>query len=278
MADDWALNKHSHIPLYQQIYEYIKAKILNGEWPVGTRLPAQRELARKCEVNRSTVVYALGELTAEGLIESKVGKGTVVANNTWGLLASAPPPDWHRYVKAGTYEPNKPFIQQINKAEVNPDIIRLGTGELSPELLPAEHIRSIFQNCPRKITLGYSEPKGSQYLREIISDYLKEKGIITSPSSIMIVSGGIQALQFISLGLLQLGSTIFHENPSYLQSVHVFQSAGINLCGIQMDKEGILTESDRNDRSHLRLSYSYASFTQLEKGLVKLSEIIKCMN
>ncbi|MEK4965372.1 winged helix-turn-helix domain-containing protein [Weizmannia sp. FSL K6-3076] len=140
MADNWTLNKHSDIPLYQQIYEYIKAKILNGEWPVGTRLPTQRELARKFEVNRSTVVYALGELAAEGLIESKVGKGTAVANNTWSLLASAQPPDWHHYVKAGTYEPNKPFIQEINKAEANPQMIRLGTGELSPELLPAEHI------------------------------------------------------------------------------------------------------------------------------------------
>ncbi|KYC73668.1 aminotransferase class I/II-fold pyridoxal phosphate-dependent enzyme [Bacillus coagulans] len=242
MADNWTLNKHSDIPLYQQIYEYIKAKILNGEWPVGTRLPTQRELARKFEVNRSTVVYALGELAAEGLIESKVGKGTAVANNTWSLLASAQPPDWHHYVKAGTYEPNKPFIQEINKAEANPQMIRLGTGELSPELLPAEHIRNIFQNCHRKITLGYPEPKGSFDLREMISIYLKAKGIIASPSSIMVVSGGIQALQFISLGLLQRGSAIFHEIPSYLQSLHVFQSAGMNLFGIRMDHDGIVTE------------------------------------
>lgn len=242
MANDWVLNKHSHVPLYQQIYEYIKGKILNGEWPVGTRLPTQRELARKFEVNRSTVVYALGELIAEGLIESEIGKGTVVANDTWSLLASVQPPDWNRYVKAGTYEPNKPFIQEINKAEFNPDIVRLGTGELSPELLPAEQIRKIFQDCSRKLTLGYPEPKGSLYLREMISRYLKEKSISVSPSSIMIVSGGIQALQLISLGLLQRGTTIFHENPSYLQSVHVFQSAGMNLFGIQMDHDGILTE------------------------------------
>lgn len=76
----------------------------------------------------------------------------------------------------------------------------------------------------------------------MISIYLKAKGIIASPSSIMVVSGGIQALQFISLGLLQRGSAIFHEIPSYLQSLHVFQSAGMNLFGIRMDHDGIVTE------------------------------------
>ncbi|MDR6999087.1 PLP-dependent aminotransferase family protein [Neobacillus niacini] len=243
MPEEWLLNTISSVPLYQQIYEYIKGKIINGEWSVGTRLPSQRDLAKKFQVNRSTIVYALGELLAEGLIESKVGKGTIVVNNTWSLLASTQPPDWNSYVKSGSYEPNKQFIQEINRVEANPNMIRLGTGELSPDLLPVAKIKQLFQKQSSKtISLGYSEPKGSLYLREIISEYLKSKGIMASPSSIMIVSGGIQALQLISLGLLPRGSTIFHEIPSYLNSIHVFQSAGMNLFGIQMDHEGILTE------------------------------------
>ncbi|AGK54216.1 MocR-like pyridoxine biosynthesis transcription factor PdxR [Bacillus sp. 1NLA3E] len=243
MSKEWVINKLSLIPLHQQIYEYIKRKIMNGEWSIGTRIPSQRELAKKFQVNRSTIVYALGELAADGLIESNAGKGTVVINNTWSLLASTPPPDWNSYVKSGSYQPNIQMIQEINKAETNPDITRLGTGELSPELLPVEKMKQMFQTHSSKmLSLGYSEPKGDIYLREIISDYLKTKGIIASPSAILIVSGGLQALQLISLGLLQRSSTVFLESPSYLNSVHVFQSAGMNLFGIPLNNEGILID------------------------------------
>lgn len=242
--DGWVPTKFSTISLHQQIYDFIKIKIMNGEWTVGMKIPTQRDLAQKFQVNRSTIVYALDELSADGLIESKVGKGTFVANNTWGLLASTPPPDWNSYVISGSYQPNIKTIQQINKAETNPTIIRLGTGELSPELLPVNKMKQMLRrNSSHTFSLGYSEPKGSIYLRETISNYLQCKGIEVSPSSILIVSGGLQALQLISVGLLQRGSTIFQETPSYLNSVHVFQSAGMNLFGIPLDHEGIITES-----------------------------------
>jgi GntR family transcriptional regulator of abcA and norABC len=61
-------NKRS--PKYQQIVDYIKAKIANGEWPIGSKIPSQRKLAEVFEVNRSTVITALEELMADGLIES----------------------------------------------------------------------------------------------------------------------------------------------------------------------------------------------------------------
>ncbi|MGZ4160496.1 MAG: aminotransferase-like domain-containing protein, partial [Neobacillus sp.] len=241
---DWILNKSSLIPLHQQIYEFMKKKIMNGEWTVGTKIPTQRDLAKNFKVNRSTIVYALDELAADGLIESKVGKGTFVVNNTWSLLASIPPPDWNSYVKSGSYQPNKKTIQEINRAETDPTIIRLGTGELSPELLPVKEMQQMFKrNSPHTFSLGYSEPKGSIYLREMISNYLKTKKIEVSPASILIVSGGLQALQLISLGLLHRSSTIFLETPSYLNSVQVFQSAGMNLHGIPMDDEGVRSES-----------------------------------
>lgn len=89
------------------------------------------------------------------------------------------------------------------------------------------------------MSLGYSEPKGSRFLRETLSEYLRSKGIFASPSSILIVSGALQGLQLISVGLLQPGSTVLTETPSYLNSIHVFQSAGIRLAGVPMDLEGI---------------------------------------
>jgi len=59
---------------------------------------------------------------------------------------------------------------------------------------------------------------------------------------VLIVSGAVQAIQLISLGLLQPGSAVFIEKPSYLYSLNIFQSVGIRRCGIPMDSEGIIPE------------------------------------
>ncbi|MBL5768762.1 MocR-like pyridoxine biosynthesis transcription factor PdxR [Heyndrickxia sporothermodurans] len=241
---EWKPQKSSPLPLHLQIYNYLKMKILNGEWTIGMKIPSQRILAKQFEVNRSTIVTVLEELAADGLIESKVGSGTRVVNNTWSLLASTPPPDWISYVRSGIHEPNINIIQKINEAEANPNIIRLGTGELSPELLPNKQMAKLLQtDMENNLSLGYEEPKGNIDLRKTISHYLKKKGIEASPASILIVSGGLQALQLISIGLLKRESVIFHETPSYLNSVHVFQSAGMKLFGIALDKDGIEHES-----------------------------------
>lgn len=241
---EWKPEKNSVEPLYIQIANYLKKKILLGEWPAGTKLPSQRMLAKQFGVNRSTVITALDELVAEGLIEAKVGSGTRVANSTWNVLAATPSPDWHHYVRSGIHEPNQQIIQKINEAEFAPQIIRLGTGELSPELLPVKEMKEILQRyVDENLSLGYEEPKGNRELRETLCAYLKRKGIETSPDSILIVSGALQALQLIAIGLLKRGSVIFHETPSYLNSVRVFQSAGMRLFGIPLDREGIQCRS-----------------------------------
>ncbi|MBP3040748.1 PLP-dependent aminotransferase family protein [Bacillaceae bacterium Marseille-Q3522] len=259
---NWQPDINSAVPLYEQIYHFVKRKIINGEWAIGTKLPPQRKLALYFHVNRSTVVYALEELTAEGFLAAKVGQGTFVANNTWSRFASNPPPDWHNYVNAGSHYPNMKAIQKINLAETKHNMIRLGTGELAPELLPSKEIKQLFQKKRAEFSLSYSEPKGNIFLREEISRHLNEKGIHVSPSSILIISGGLQGLQLISLGLLQRGSTIFHETPSYLHSVQVFQSSGMHLLGIPLETDGIQTEriAMLKRQHHAALLYTIPTF------------------
>jgi len=239
---DWKPDFSSETPLYIQIKEFMKNKISLGEWAVGTKIPSQRALAKLFNVNRSTVVSALSDLMAEGLLEGNTKAGTKVINNTWNLLAASPPPDWSSYVQAGTYYPNQPAIQHINRAEFQDGIIRLGTGELSPDLLPSKQMKQIFDKLSTNpFSLGYEEPKGNWHLREQVVEYLRELSIQTSPSNILIVSGALQGLQLISMGLLQRGASILLEKPSYLYSVHVFQSNAIKLIGVPMDKQGIQT-------------------------------------
>lgn len=171
---NWKPNKMLSIPLYQQIVNYIKTMISTGEWDVGSKLPTQRELSRIFEVNRSTVVEALDELKADGLIEGKSGVGTVIVNNTWSLITSISPLKWQNYILSGIQKPNLPTIQKINQLEFKDGMIRLGTGELSRDLYPYDMMKVILNKVSENVKdLGYEEPKGSLHLRETISKYLK---------------------------------------------------------------------------------------------------------
>lgn len=259
---DWKPDKKSSIALYKQIVSYIRGKISNGEWTVGSRLPGQREMAVIFGVNRSTVVQALEELKADGLIEGKGKDGTVIINNTWSLLASVPPPNWEQYIKKGIHEPNLSTIQIINRMEFKKDIIRLGTGEISPELYPKEMMKKVLSTVSDKMdSLGYERPEGSLSLRKTISEYVKKFGIHASPEAILIVSGSLQALQLISMSILYPGSTILVERPSYVKSLHIFESAGMKLKGLAMDREGInIREVTKNLNKSASMLYTIPTF------------------
>jgi GntR family transcriptional regulator of abcA and norABC len=240
LSIEWLPNKKDLLPLYQQIATYIKGKIHTGDWPVHTKLPPQREMARLFQVNRSTLTTALDELIADGLLQSKVGSGIWVANNTWSVFTANARSNWNTYVDSGICLPNFPAIQEINRSEFNPSMIRLGTGELSPELIPAALMKKVLEKLPHQITsFGYEEPKGLHFLREQISRYLQTFSIHASPASILIVSGALQALQLICLGLLPKKSTILLEKPSYLFSLQLFQSMDMQFSGLPLDAQGL---------------------------------------
>ncbi|MBN1317694.1 MAG: winged helix-turn-helix transcriptional regulator, partial [Anaerolineales bacterium] len=72
------LERDSPIALYRQLYKQIRESILAGQLAAGTRLPPTRALAKELSVSRNTVVVAFDQLTAEGYIESRVGRGSFV--------------------------------------------------------------------------------------------------------------------------------------------------------------------------------------------------------
>ncbi|MED5620190.1 FadR/GntR family transcriptional regulator [Ideonella sp. BN130291] len=64
--------------LYRQIADQIVRLILGGDFPVGARLPSERDLAERLEVSRPTVREALIALEVEGVVEVRVGAGVYV--------------------------------------------------------------------------------------------------------------------------------------------------------------------------------------------------------
>lgn len=76
--------------LFQQVYDQLAELIAKAEFPLGERLPAERDLARQLGVSRATVREAMIALELSGLVEVRVGAGVFVVRDRPLLRSNAP--------------------------------------------------------------------------------------------------------------------------------------------------------------------------------------------
>jgi len=76
------------LPVYRQITNQVKYLIASGRLRPGQELPAIRTLAERLVINPNTVVHAYAELAREGVVVSRHGSGTYVAEPAAGRPSS----------------------------------------------------------------------------------------------------------------------------------------------------------------------------------------------
>lgn len=79
------LDENASVPLYQQVYDLLRERIMGGSLAVHEKLPAEQDLTNTLGVSRITVKRAMNELAKAGLVRRQRGIGTVVTYD-----ASAP--------------------------------------------------------------------------------------------------------------------------------------------------------------------------------------------
>jgi len=80
------ISNSSNIPIYEQIKEQIKNKIVSNELKTGELLPSIRSLAKDLRISVITTKSAYEELEKEGYVETIPAKGTYVANKNIELI------------------------------------------------------------------------------------------------------------------------------------------------------------------------------------------------
>ncbi|AMA73181.1 MULTISPECIES: FadR/GntR family transcriptional regulator [Aneurinibacillus] len=76
------LQKTNRMTLVEQVAAQIEAIIESGQWPIGTRIPAEPELVRELGVSRNTLREAIRALVHAGLLRTKQGDGTYVCSTS----------------------------------------------------------------------------------------------------------------------------------------------------------------------------------------------------
>ncbi len=75
----WAFKENR--PIFQQIYDMIVIRILNGTYPKGGKLPSVREMAEEARVNPNTMQRAMSQLEDTGLAITNRTSGRVVTTD-----------------------------------------------------------------------------------------------------------------------------------------------------------------------------------------------------
>ena len=70
-----SLDPHSGVPLHRQLAAALRARIVVGDWPAGTLLPAQSRIGYDYGVGKATVQKAVDTLRGEGLVDVERGVG-----------------------------------------------------------------------------------------------------------------------------------------------------------------------------------------------------------
>lgn len=83
---DIIISNSSNIPIYEQVKEQIKNKIVSNELKTGELLPSIRSLAKDLRISVITTKNAYEALEREGYVETIPGKGTYVANKNVEII------------------------------------------------------------------------------------------------------------------------------------------------------------------------------------------------
>ncbi len=241
-----SIDRRASEPLYQQIYESFRNRIIRGGLRPGELVLSTRSLACSLRISRLPVLNAYAQLLAEGYFESRVGAGTFVASSLPGRGRTKAQTTKYALTSAG----KRPIAR--NAAALPPYerpswAERLGPFQVGqPDLhkFPIEIWLKLVARYSRRIrvkALQYGDAMGLPDLREAIAAYVRNsRGVRCEAEQIMIVSGAQQALNLATRVLLDAGAAAWVEEPGYWLVHHALQSAGCRAVPVPVDSNGLM--------------------------------------
>ena len=232
-------------------------------WPVGTRMPPTRTLARELGISRNTVVDAYGALATDGLIAGRFGGGSYVS----AIDRSAADPQEARSSRALAREPPRlsHFGRRLESLDASPILERPGLQFDFRYGLPIVGdfpFNTWARIVARRATvasvsaLGYGKAAGYEPLRAEIAEYLRRaRGITCAPDEIVITNGSQQALDLAARILIDPGDRVILEEPSYEGARQAFSVAGARILAVPVDRDGLRVDELPKRSGRCRVVY-----------------------
>jgi len=240
------LDRGAATPLSDQLSDALQRRIEDGLLPRDSRLPTTRELAASLGINRGTVQAAYRRLREKGLVEGRVGSGTVVRGG------AAPEP-----------APFRLSEQLSHRAATLPDEPRFAVASplvadfsrLTPDerFFPFEEFtHTLAETWGRRSDLWqYAPPLGLDELRGEIARRVGEHGIVRTPEEILVTSGAQQGLDLLFRTFTDPGDLVAMESPTYSGALALARLSEAVILPLEMDEDGPDSRPLRGRRAKL---------------------------
>lgn len=213
------------MPLYDQLYRHIVARIRAGDLREGEKLPSKRALAEHLGVSLTTVERAYSLLTAEGYLEALPRSGFRVASSLTAIPAPAP-----------AFTPPERRVETLDRcfstAAVDTSVFPFSTwAKVSRE--------AVYEN-PDLLQRG--EGQGDWALRAALADFLYQyRGAECTPEQV-VLAAGLEGIMWILLQLLP--QAVFAlEEPGYGSLRRLLDNLGRRWVPAAMDGKGIMVQA-----------------------------------
>ena len=171
------------------------------------------------------------------------------------------PLQWQFSDRANKMQPS--FIREILKITQQPEVISFAGGLPSPATFPVETMKAAFDHVlstTGKVALQYGPTDGYLPLRQWIADSLSTNGAKIVPEQVLMTSGSQQALDLLGKVLIDEGSKVLVETPSYLGALQAFSVYGPEMVSVETDDHGLVPESLDKVAAGARLLYALPNF------------------
>ena len=235
-----SLDTKRNIPLYEQIYDYIKQEIQQGKIQSGERLPSTRALSRHLEVSRSTIELAYEQLLSEGYVETQPYRGFFISQID------------------GLYRLEYQEEQQEIKVEEEKDQYKYDFSPNGVDLnsFPYNIWRKLSREClqdDHSELFRLGNPQGEEGVRNAICSYLHQaRGVNCRPEQIIVGAGNDYLLMLLT-AILGNERKVALENPTYTQAYRLFDRFSYQVCTVDMDEKGMRV--DRLQESGAQIAF-----------------------
>lgn len=227
----------------------------------GQKLPSTRQLATDLQLSRVTVEAAYAQLETEGYLRRETGRGSFVA------ITLPVRPSRARVNRMAHFSQRGQQVLATGGCQDAPFPWAFAAG--SPDLRAFPHVlwrrlTSRVQRTAGHAVMGYGDPLGYLPLRRTLADYLAlSRGIHCEAEQVIILTSSQQALQLLSLMLVDAGDEIWMEEPGYAGARNAFIAAGARVRGIHVDAEGAIPQSGAAKLMYLTPSHQYPTGVSL---------------
>jgi 2-aminoadipate transaminase len=151
---------------------------------------------------------------------------------------------WQLARRAERLEPS--VIREILKITEKPGVISLAGGLPAPESFPVEAMREacmrVLTDTPRE-ALQYAASEGYGPLREWVAAQLGTQGLQVQAAQVLITTGSQQGLDLVGKVLIDAGSRVAVEAPTYLGALQAFTPYEPEFVAVDCDEQGPLPRS-----------------------------------